>query len=183
MRLGIRMALSEAVHLCAEADGPEEAVAAAARERPDVCLLGRHLAGDELAVVRSIRQVSPWTAVVLLGGRGDSTDMLEAVKAGALGYLPGELDRAGLRRVVLAVAAGEAGIPRALVGELVHELRRGEQSLTRREAEVLNMLRRGDSTAVIARRLEIAPVTVRRHISELTRKLGAADRSELIRVR
>jgi DNA-binding NarL/FixJ family response regulator len=55
--------------------------------------------------------------------------------------------------------------------------------LTRREAEVLNMLRRGDSTAVIARRLEIAPVTVRRHISELTRKLGAADRSELIRVR
>ena len=70
-----------------------------------------------------------------------------------------------------------------MVHELLLELRAGgagADALTARESQVLGMLRRGQSTAAIAERLQITPVTVRRHISELVRKLGVADRSELI---
>jgi DNA-binding NarL/FixJ family response regulator len=70
-----------------------------------------------------------------------------------------------------------------MVLELLMELRghgAGAEVLTGREAQVLGMLRRGHSTAAIAERLEITPVTVRRHISELVHKLGVRNRSELI---
>jgi DNA-binding NarL/FixJ family response regulator len=67
-----------------------------------------------------------------------------------------------------------------MVLDLLFELRRGgAESLTGREAQVLGMLRRGHSTAAIGERLSIAPVTVRRHISELVHKLGVEDRSAL----
>jgi DNA-binding NarL/FixJ family response regulator len=69
-----------------------------------------------------------------------------------------------------------------MVRELVMELqsRNGADALTGREAQVLGMLRRGHTTAAIAARLEIAPVTVRRHISELVQKLGVEDRAALV---
>ena len=70
-----------------------------------------------------------------------------------------------------------------MVLELLLELRSGGaggDALTGRESQVLGMLRRGQSTAAIAERLQIAPVTVRRHVSELVRKLGVEDRSELV---
>ena len=88
-----------------------------------------------------------------------------------------------LRRIVRAAAANEAVVPRAMVLELLLELRSGGtgvDALTSRESQVLGMLRRGQTTAAIADRLQITPVTVRRHVSELVRKLGAADRSELM---
>jgi DNA-binding NarL/FixJ family response regulator len=70
-----------------------------------------------------------------------------------------------------------------MVMELVMELRGGgggADILTSRESQVLGMLRRGHTTATIASRLQIAPVTVRRHISELVHKLGVEDRSALV---
>jgi DNA-binding NarL/FixJ family response regulator len=96
--------------------------------------------------------------------------------------MPGPIDAERLRTIVRAVAAGEAVVPRGMVLELMLELRAGGggvDALTGRESQVLGMLRRGQSTAAIAARLEITPVTVRRHISELVRKLGVRDRSEL----
>ncbi len=181
IRLGIRMALTDTVHVCAEAASGEEAVTAAAREQPDLCLLARVFAGERMAVVSAILEASPGTAVIVLGGEEHPEFMLDAVRAGAMGYVPGEVDMAGLRRMIGAVGAGEAAIPRGMVHELVHELHAAHESLTRREFQVLRLVRRGQSTVAIAERLEIAPVTVRRHISELTRKLGVANRSELAR--
>ena len=109
--------------------------------------------------------------------------MLESVRAGAVGYVPGGLDAERLRRVFRALRGSEAIVPRAMVNELLSELRgthNAENGLTGREAQVLGMLRRGHSTAWIAERLQIAPVTVRRHISELVHKLGVESRSDLI---
>jgi DNA-binding NarL/FixJ family response regulator len=120
--------------------------------------------------------------VVVIAPVADDDDLLDAVRAGAIGYWPGGLDTPLLRRIIRGAAAGEAVIPRTMVLELVMELRGsgGPGGLTGRESQVLGMLRRGHSTAAIARRLEIAPVTVRRHISELVHKLGVEDRSELL---
>jgi two-component system, NarL family, nitrate/nitrite response regulator NarL len=180
MRLGIRMALEGDVDVCAEVADSHEAVGAAKREQPDVCLVGGDFTADWLGAVRGICRAAPNAAVVVLGQRQEADDLLAAVRAGAIGYVPNELNPDQLRRVIRAVAAHEAVVPRAMVLDLLLELRTGEDDLlTRREAEVLGMLRRGRSTAAIADRLAIAPVTVRRHISELVRKLGVENRAAL----
>jgi DNA-binding NarL/FixJ family response regulator len=182
-RIGIRMALDGEVEICAEAGDTEQAIRAAMREQPDICLVSRDLPGDGLAAVRGICRAAPRAAVVVLTETQDVDDLLDAVRAGAIGYVLDGLDAGRLRRVIGAVAAKEAVVPRTMVLELLIELRgngAGGDVLTAREAQVLGMLRRGHTTAAIAARLEITPVTVRRHISELVHKLGVRDRSELI---
>jgi DNA-binding NarL/FixJ family response regulator len=120
--------------------------------------------------------------VVVLAQAHDADYLLECVRAGAVGYVPGALDAGRLNRVVNAAANNEAVVPRSMVIELVLELRgggTGTDALTARESQVLGMLRRGHRTSEIAERLAIAPVTVRRHISELVRKLGVENRAAL----
>lgn len=182
-RAGIRLALDGDVEICAEAGNAEQAIRAAMREQPDVCLVGRDLPGDGLSAVRGICRAAPRAAVVVLTEVWDVDDLLDAVRAGAIGYVPDGVNAERLRRIIDAVAAGEAVVPPAMVLELLKELRgngAGAEVLTGREAQVLGMLRRGHTTAAIAERLQITPVTVRRHISELVHKLGVRDRSELI---
>ena len=181
-RAGIRMALEGDVDICAEAGDAELAIRAAKREQPEVCLVGREIPGDALLAVRGICRAAPAAAVVLLAAERDVDDLLEAVRAGATGYVPGAIDAGRLCRIIRAVAAKEAVVPRSLVLELMLELRgsdAGSDGLTGRESQVLGMLRRGHTTAVIAERLQITPVTVRRHVSELVRKLGVEDRWSL----
>lgn len=182
-RLGIRMALDGEAEICSEADDSAQAIRAAKREQPDVCLIGSSVCGDGMATVRGICRASPNAAVVVLADVGDDEDLLDAIRAGAIGYAPGSLDAVRLRRIIHAVASKEAVVPRAMVLDLVMELRdggEGADALTSREVQVLGMLRRGHNTAAIANRLGIAPVTVRRHISELVHKFGVEDRSELL---
>lgn len=182
-RIGIRMALGPGVQICAEAGDAQAAIRGAMREQPDVCLIGRDLHGDGLAAARGICRAAPRAAVVVIAEVADVDDLLDAVRAGAIGYVPDGLDCERLPRIIRAAAAREAIVPRSMVLELLAEVRgngAGAEALTAREAQVLGMLRRGHSTASIAKRLEIAPVTVRRHISELVHKLGVRDRSELI---
>ncbi len=179
-RLGIRMALGGTVEVCAEADDAESAIRAAKREQPEACLLAREIAGDWVGAVRGICRAAPNAAVVVLAQVQDADDLLRSVRAGAVGYVPGVLDAAALHRIIAAVAAQEAVVPRSLAMELVLELRAGGAGgLTIRESQVLGMLRRGHTTAAIAEQLEITPVTVRRHISELVHKLGVENRSAL----
>jgi DNA-binding CsgD family transcriptional regulator len=85
-------------------------------------------------------------------------------------------------------------VPRSLLGPLVERFRAGERGrrlslpgrkdveLTRRQHEVLGLLREGLGTAEIAARLGLAPVTVRRHVGLVLEKLGAADRAEALRL-
>ncbi|MBV9309462.1 MAG: response regulator transcription factor [Solirubrobacterales bacterium] len=182
-RLGIRMALDGEVEVCAEAGDAEHAIRAAKYEQPDLCLIGAEIDDRRFGLVRAIARAAPSAAVVVLAYEANVEDLLESVRAGAVGYVPGPLDADRLRRIVRAVAANEAVIPRSLVLELLLELRGvgfGGEGVSTRESQVLGMLRRGHSTAEIAEGLEIAPVTVRRHISELVTKLGVGDRAALV---
>jgi two-component system, NarL family, response regulator LiaR len=184
-RLGIRMALGPEVEVCAEAGVVEHAIRAAKRVQPDVALVGTEISAEWRVAVRGICRAAPGCAVVVLAqsSDSDSDDMLESIRAGAVGYVPGPLDADRLRRIFRAVTDNEAVVPRGMVIDLLSELRGGQSAsdvLTGREAQVLGMLRRGRSTAWIAERLQIAPVTVRRHISELVHKLGVENRSDLI---
>jgi DNA-binding NarL/FixJ family response regulator len=181
-RLGMRMALSGEAEVCAEAGDAEQAIRVAMRTQPDLCLIGTELAGDVVGAVLGICRAAPSAAVVVLAQVGDVEQLLDLVRAGAVGYVPGPLDAEGLRKVVRAIADGQAVIPRDMVLELILEMRNagiGGDTLPARESQVLGMLRRGHTTGEIAERLEIAPVTVRRHISELVHKLGVEDRAAL----
>jgi NarL family two-component system response regulator LiaR len=184
-RMGMRMALDGEVAVCVEAGDAESAIRAAMTEDPDICLVSRDLPGDGIAAVRGICRAAPRAAVIVLAGIRDVDDLLAVIRAGAIGYVPDSLDARGLLRIVGAVVADEAVVPRAMVLDLLMELRStapGGEVLTGREVQVLGMLRRGHSTATIAERLEITPVTVRRHISVLVHKLGVRNRSELLAV-
>jgi two-component system nitrate/nitrite response regulator NarL len=183
-RMGVRMALAGTVAICAEAADAEAAILAAEREQPDICIVGLEIPGGGVAAIKGIAKVAPDSSVVVLAAGNNSDDLLACVRAGAVGFVPGSFDGAQLQRVVQAVLAHEAAVPRSMVRELVLELRNsiapGADGLSSRETQVLNMVRRGHTTAVIARELEISPVTVRRHISMLVSKLGVPSRRALL---
>jgi DNA-binding NarL/FixJ family response regulator len=182
IRQGVRMAFGAEIEICAEASDCEHAIRAAMREQPDICLVGHDIPGGGLNAVRGMSRAAPEAAVLLLAGSSDVDEMLDCIRAGAVGYVPGRLDSEGLNRIIRALAANEAVVPRSMVLELVLELRgsgAGGEHLTPREAQVLRLLRRGHTTAEIAARLAITPVTVRRHVSGLVTKLGVEDRTML----
>ena len=182
-RLGVRMALEGFAEVCAEAGDRASAIASARSTRPDICLIGRSLAGGGIEAVREISDSLPDTSIVVLADGSEVEDLLLALRAGAIGYMPVDFEPGQLRRAIAAVGSGQAAIPRAMVRELVDEIRSFERfargPLTLREMQVLAMLRRGDSTTHIAQSLDISPVTVRRHISVLVRKAGVRGRAEL----
>lgn len=192
-RAGIRMALVQGgLEVCAEAATARSAREAVQRERPDVCLIDTDIEGGGLDAATAITSEAPGTVVVMLGSSADEDRVLAAVRAGARGYLPKDMNPARLAPALRGAVDGEAALPRALMGRMLEELhRRGRYgaelarlrvTLTRREQEVLELLDQHLDTADIARLLGISAVTVRRHVSELLRKLGVADREAALRL-
>lgn len=165
------------------------AVAAAADARPDVCLVDADLPGQGLAAVARIAAQLPAATIVVLAAEGGPEQMIAALEHGASGYLLGELGDDELARALHAAHAGVPALPRALVPHLIDHVRRGARRvlalpggavvLTPREWEIAELVRAGLPTGRIAARLELSPVTVRRHVSSLLRKCGAASRGEL----
>jgi DNA-binding NarL/FixJ family response regulator len=184
-RLGVRMALADQqIEICAEAGDVAQAIAEAEREQPDMCLVGSNLPGGGMTAVRGIQAVAPDATIIVLAAAGDPGELLTAVRAGAIGYVPGTTTGEQLCRACQAALAGEAVVPRSMVRTLIGELQTASAlvagDVTGRQAQVLDLLRAGDSPAEIAQRLEVSPVTVRRHISDLVRKLRLGDRSSLV---
>jgi DNA-binding NarL/FixJ family response regulator len=193
-RAGVRIALAKGGFVvCAEVADASSAVAAAMRERPDICLLDIHMPGGGIVAAGEISSRLPGVAIVMLTVSRDDADLFDALRAGASGYLLKDIDPERLPLALEGVLAGEAALPRGLVTRLVEEFRtRGKSKrrlagvagpgLTNREWDVLGLLREGLSTAEIATRLAIAPVTVRRHVSEILRKLRVSDRAAAVRL-
>jgi DNA-binding NarL/FixJ family response regulator len=184
VRFAVRMAFADDPVTCFDAADVQQAMVILREEPVDVCLVGQSLAGLGIDAVARLAEAVPAVGVLLISGSDRPEDLLAAVRAGAVGYVPASADAAQLRRVVKAVAANEAAVPRSMVIDLLTELRTmgraDDEGLTVREAEILRMLRRGQSTRSIASHLAISPVTVRRHISKLVQKTGVTDRVELV---
>jgi DNA-binding NarL/FixJ family response regulator len=183
-RLGVRMALDGLAVVCGEAADHQAAVNAALSLRPDIVLTGRSLPGGGIETVREISAAVPGTFIIFVSDADDSSDLLAALRAGAVGYVSAGFGGPQLKRAVSAVLSREAAVPRSMVIDLIDELhsaeRASDDSLTGRESQILAMLRRGQSTAEIATRLRISPITVRRHISKLLQKTGSHQRSQLL---
>jgi DNA-binding NarL/FixJ family response regulator len=149
------------------------------------------LPGGALAVVEAIADRLPATKFVLLGDSAEERSVLAAVMAGASGYLDKDMAPARLLATVRGVLNGEAGLSRRtthLVLEAFRSRERGrrlpsspgQQPLTRREFETLEMLAAGLRTTEVAAALAISEVTVRRHVQSVVAKLGVADRTEAV---
>jgi DNA-binding NarL/FixJ family response regulator len=193
IRLGVRMALMRGgfvvVGEAADGDGAVDTVL---RMRPDVCLLDIYMPGGGIEAARRVSEVAPSTSVVMLTVSNSTEDVLAALRAGAVGYLPKDTCPDRLPAALCGVLKGEAALPRTLVGRVLHEFRTftaattadpvrvGKVQLTPRESEIFRMLQAGMKTVEIGELLSLSPITVRRHISAGVAKLGVADRHAAI---
>ncbi|MGV0749530.1 response regulator [Mycolicibacter minnesotensis] len=175
----------------ATADGVGAARRRAAAVKPDVVLMDMRLAdGDGVAATTAVLGVSPASRVLVLSASDERDDVLQAVKAGAIGYLVKSASREELTDAVHATAAGRAVFTPGLAGLVLGEYRRLERSpdagpatpaLTERETEVLRYVAKGLSAKQIAERLCLSHRTVENHVQATFRKLQVANRVELTR--
>ena len=189
---GLRMALEAAAFdIVAEARTADEAVDAALHRGPQAVIVAGDLPGGWESAVLRIARERPAIALVVMAHRVDGEELLSAVLAGATGYLDKGMQPERLPAAINGVLAGEVALPRQLTRHLLAELRRRDHrrvvveahartTLSNREWEMLQMLAEGCTTADMASRLGISPITVRRHVSSLMTKLGVSTRADAI---
>jgi two-component system, NarL family, response regulator LiaR len=184
VRQGLRALLStqEGIDVVGEAEDGDAAVAAAERLSPDVVLMDVVMPGtDGVEALRRICERRSQTRVVMLTSYADERRAMEAVDAGASGFL---LKDASPRDVVAAIRAahrGEAVLHPSVAAKLLAERRRppaAHADLTARELEVLRLIAGGLQNKQIAAELHVSEKTVKTHVSAILRKLDVADRTQ-----
>ena len=190
-REGVARDLTErGLAVVATAADADAAVRIAAATRPRVVLMDLNLDGTSgVRAIEGILQKLPETRILVLSASGEHTDVLEAVKAGATGYL---LKSAGADELLAAVQRTAEGFPvftPGLAGLVLGEYRRlaGEAhgpaapALTERETEVLRLVAKGLTARQIGERLVLSHRTVESHVQNTLRKLQMHNRAQLVR--
>jgi DNA-binding NarL/FixJ family response regulator len=161
--------------------------------RPQVVVLDLQIPGPNgVEVTAEVLQQDPSARVLILSASGEQADVLDAVKAGATGYLVKSASRTELIDAVRRVAAGDTVFTPGLAGLVLGEFRRLNQgggpgtdpsqpALSERETEVLRMVAKGMSYKQIAERLVLSHRTVQNHVQNTLRKLQMHNRVELTR--
>lgn len=179
----------EDLEVVAEAKDGLQAVSEAERNKPDVALLDAGLPNcDGIRATSLIVDRVPGCKVIVFSDQEDERVLLDALEAGASGYLSKESPLTELIEATRAVHRGEALVPPRMLGAVLQRLilRRRERDdalrrvgkLTRREREVLGLLAGGADNDDIARKLVISPETARTHIQNLLGKLQVHSRLE-----
>ncbi|MGN0064008.1 MAG: response regulator [Nocardioides sp.] len=171
------------------ADG-HQALARFMAVRPEVLVLDLQIPGPSgVEVTATVLKEDPSARVLILSASGEQGDVLEAVKAGATGYLVKSASREELLDAVRRVAAGDTVFTPGLAGLVLGEFRRIAEgpdesptdALTERETEVLKMVAKGMSYKQIAERLVLSHRTVQNHVQNTLRKLQMNNRVQLTR--
>jgi DNA-binding NarL/FixJ family response regulator len=170
-----------------------QAVRIAAAARPDVVVLDLQLPDiSGVEVIRGLAEALPGVRVLMLSASGEQQDVLDAVKAGATGYLLKSAGQAEFLDAVRRTAAGDTVFTPGLAGLVLGEYRRlaaepagaaddGAPRLTERETEVLRLVAKGLSYRQIAERLVLSHRTVQNHVQNTLGKLQLHNRVELTR--
>ncbi|MBV9324194.1 MAG: response regulator [Chloroflexi bacterium] len=189
-RAGLRVLLAEdpGLELVAEAEDGLQAVRLAQSLQPDLALLDLRMPRlDGLEATRRLKQVSPMTSVLILSMFEDAQVLVEAVKAGAAGYVLKGANETTLRTAIWEVLAGDLAVDQRLARDVLRRLAQERTPpapaeagdlLSAREHEVLRLLARGLTNREIAEQLIIAASTVKIHVEHILAKLGVSDRTQ-----
>lgn len=178
------------ITIVAEASDGEEGIAAIRRERPDVVLLDVRMPGKNgLDVLRDLHGAGALPPTILLTTFDDDEVLLEAVKAGARGYLLKDVSLERLTDAIRSVAGGGTVIRPALTERVLRGLEHIRRDfdaldppdpLTKREVEILRLMAGGYSNREIAEALGTAEGTVKNQASSILSKLGVRDRTRAV---
>jgi two-component system response regulator DesR len=165
------------IDVIAECSDGLEAVEAAERLTPDVCLLDLEMPGlDGVEVAERLRRTVT-TRFVIVTRHARPGVLRRALSAGVAGFLPKSRDAGEVAAVIRRVAAGERYIDPEIAADALSDER---SPLTNRELDVLRLGQNGETTAQIARALSLAPGTVRDHISTILSKLSIDTRQQAV---
>lgn len=183
LRAGLAQLLEQAddITLIGLAADGAKGVELALGAHPDVVLMDLEMPGlDGIEATRRIRASCEHTQVVILTSFSDRARILDALDAGATGYLLKDAEPDQLLRGIRAAAVGEAPLAPRAASELLAERHetRPASGLTPREREVLVMVAEGLPNKLIARRLEISEKTVKAHLTRIFERLGVSDRTQ-----
>lgn len=167
----------------------QEALALAAEREPDVVLMDLKMPVlNGVQATHRLQQSHPGVHVLVLTTYADDQWVLDAVRAGAAGYLLKDTRRDLLVSAIKGTAAGQSYLDPAIAGKVMQQAATSPEqtrqrppeaeALTEREQEVLVLLAQGHSNPEIARRLHLAAGTVRNYVSVIFQKLGVSDRTQ-----
>jgi DNA-binding NarL/FixJ family response regulator len=191
--LGTLLGLLAGVEVVGTVADGEEAVALAADLHPDVVLKDLRMPRcDGVEATRRLRMLDPNINVLMLTTYADDRSVLEALRAGARGYLTKDAGAEEIRQALQQVSRGRAAIDPAVQHHLLEAINTGPggartesgprlpDGLTSREAEVLSLIAQGFSNSEIADQLVVSETTVKSHINHLFAKTGVRDRAQAV---
>jgi NarL family two-component system response regulator LiaR len=184
VRQGLRMFLATdpELEIVGEARDGAEALQLACQLHPDVVLMDLLMpVMDGISATAAIRHEAPDIEVVALTSVLEDGSVVDAVRAGAIGYLLKDTDALELCRVIKAAAAGQVQLSPEAAARLLREVRTPEHSVelfTEREKEVLRLLAEGQSNKEISQTLCIGEQTVKTHVGHILGKLGVPSRTQ-----
>jgi DNA-binding NarL/FixJ family response regulator len=176
------------IEVVGSAGDGEHALSLVAQSAPDVVLMDLRMPHvDGIEATQRIRTAHPGTQVVVLTTYADDESIIDALRAGAIGYLTKDAGRDHIRRALEAAAAGQAVLDPAVQARLVQVAHLPTAApaalpdgLTDREAEVLRLITSGMSNGEIAAHLFLSEATVKTHVNHIFAKTGSRDRAHAI---
>lgn len=169
------------MELIRQASNAAEAVTEFRRHRPDITLMDLRLPGSSgIDALIAIREEFPEARVIILTSSGSDAELQKAMRAGAAAYVLKTTPKNELLTVIRSVCRGHKYVSAEVAARLAENM--GEESLTDRELQVLQLIREGNRNKQIADRLSIAEATVNFHIKNLVAKLGANDRAHAVSI-
>ena len=188
VRLGLRTVLEdlEGVEVVAEAGSGEAAIAACERYEPDVVIMDIRMPGKSgIQACQTIVERWPQTRVIMLTSYANDELIVEAIQAGAVGYVLKQVGTAELIRALEAVRQGAASLDPSITQRVLAMMRQRTEpipdpfrDLTERELDILRLLATGKSNMEIADTLSLSEKTVRNHVSIILSKLHLNNRVE-----
>ena len=183
VRQGLRMFLSldPELEVIGEASNGQEAIEMVKKLQPDVVLMDLLMpVMDGITATRQIRQEYPDSEVIALTSVLEDASVVNAVRAGAIGYLLKDTQADELCRAIKAAAAGQVQLSPRAAERLMREIRAPEspEKLTDRETEVLRLVALGKANKEIASAMHISETTVKTHVSNILMKLGVPSRTQ-----
>jgi len=185
--LELLLKLEADIEIVGIASDGAEAVEMAMREKPDLVLMDLKMpVMNGVDATREIKVKCPGTKVLVLTTYGTDDWVLDAIRAGASGYLLKDAPREGVLSAIRGTVEGKTYIDPSVAGKIIGELSGTKKKpaasitgkLTQREIEVLQLLAKGLSNDDIAKQLFLSEGTVRNHISSIVAKLGVSDRTQ-----